>query len=195
MKEIVISWDESGHTVTQGGNFLLIAASGYIGSLLWGVGMLYASTHKQLHYYFSALTGITILCFLVNFSSNIDQWIFFLCILWAFLFIILSIGYHKINPYLLYYTGGLTSMYALFDLTDFVNITHSDAGKIASYYIREPYLSKVFAYTIASLISIISIWVTIKMNVYLFRDHLSTKEYTPPTDIADIPSTSFNTSQ
>lgn len=41
--EVVVRWDESGHTLTSGGSRLLILSGGYLGSTLWGLLILMLS--------------------------------------------------------------------------------------------------------------------------------------------------------
>ena len=161
VNSIFISWDESGYTVTEGGNFMTIASAGYIGCMLWGSLMLYTSLSSKYSEYYSIALGIVIAFFMLRFSSGIENSIYFLILGWSGLFIVTGILLQNISRYALFYMGGITSLYGLFDLFDFFrgSIEHTDAGKIAKHYVSDPFLEKVMAYAIALLISIVSIWI------------------------------------
>ncbi len=173
VSSIVISWNESGYTISQGGIFLLIASAGYLGNIVWGSCMLYFSSRLHTHTYFSIFIGIIITLFVLNFSRSMDTMLFFLSFAWALLFIVTAMSYKTINRYLLYVIGSITTLYSLFDLTDFINIADSDAGKIANYYIQGQHavwLNHLLAYSIALLIVLLSVWIFITMHIYLLRD-------------------------
>ena len=171
VESISISWDESGYTITNGGKFLIIASAGYIGCILWGSIMLFASLSSQYCQYYSITLGALIAFFMISFSSGIETTIYFLVIFWSLFFIITGVLFQNISRYSLFYMGGITSLYGLFDLFDFFRgaIDKTDAGKIAKYCVRDPFLAKIMAYLIALLISLISVWTlyrTIKGSIF-----------------------------
>lgn len=44
--EVAVRWDESGHTLTRGGSRFLILSGGYLGSTVWGLGILALSRRE-----------------------------------------------------------------------------------------------------------------------------------------------------
>ena len=182
VNSIFISWDESGYTVTEGGNFLTIASAGYIGCMLWGSLMLYTSLSSKYCEYYSIVLGIVIAFFMLRFSSGIENSIYFLILGWSVFFIVTGILLQKVSRYALFYMGGITSLYGLFDLFDFFrgSIRNTDAGKIAKYYVNDPLLEKVMAYAIAFLISVVSIWILYRIIARALLD--KEEESAAPTD-------------
>ncbi len=163
---IVISWNESGYTVTEGGIFIAVAAAGYIGSIFWGSGMLFCSLKGKYHRYLSIFLGFLVIYFTLKYIQKTETSIVTIAIAWAVFLIFTGLFLSNVNRYALYLMGGLTSLYGTLDLTDFLRISRTDAGRIADYYIQDPVLNTVFAYFIAILISIISIWILLKFTFY-----------------------------
>ena len=178
---IQVFWDESGYTITQGGNFLAIASAGYLGCIILGSMMLYFSLKDKYHSYCSVLLGFVVAYFILNYSQKIDDKIYFLLLGWASMLIILGILFRRFNKYLLYYMGGITNLYSLFDLSDFFRggIIHTDAGKIASHYTTGPLQEKLMAYTIAILITVLSLWISYKI-IWMAINKTNKDAYTNP---------------
>ena len=194
VESIFISWDESGHTITSGGDFLTIASAGYIGCIFWGSLMLFISLSSKFSQYYSIGLGMLILFFTLRFSSGIDSDLYFLIILWSLFFIVTGVLFHSISRYAMFYMGGITSLYGLFDLFDFFrgSIHTTDAGKIAIHYVNDPFLTKIMAYMIASLISIISIWIlyrtiTIALTTKQKTEVADPVEQTTSEDVPTLP--------
>ena len=169
VESIELFWDESGNTITKGGSFIIIAISGYIGSIFWGASMLYSSLQKKYNRRFSLFLGCLVIYFLYTYGTKIPFTIILFTFFWSSLLILTAIFSLKFNAYILFLMGGLTTLYGVFDLLDFVRILDTDAGKIAHYYIRNPSLKTMFAYTIAFFISTSSIWILIKFVLYGIR--------------------------
>ena len=162
VESIQVFWDESGYTITRGGSFLAIASAGYIGCITLGSLMLYFSLKGKCHSYCSVLLGFVTAYFVLNYSQGIDNKIYFLLLGWAMILIIAGILFPRLSKYLLYYMGGVTSLYSLFDLSDFFRgeIIHTDAGKLASHYAAGPLQEKIMAYAIAIFMTILSLWIS-----------------------------------
>ncbi len=65
--EIQIQQGEAGHAVTMGGNGFLIYSAGYLGSLVFGVLLLVASTRTKVEKPVAALLGLLLLVVAVRF--------------------------------------------------------------------------------------------------------------------------------
>ncbi len=199
VESIFISWDESGYTVTSGGDFLTIASAGYIGCILWGSLMLFASLSRKYSQYYPSFLGMLILFFTLRFSSDVDSGLYFLIILWSLLFIVTGILFRNISRYAMFYMGGITSLYGLFDLFDFFrgSIDTTDAGKIAMHYMDDPFLTKIMAYMIASLISIVSVWTLYRIikialtNKEETQEEAQIKDPVEKTPLEGMPTTPF----
>lgn len=167
VESIRIFWDESGYTVTKGGNFLVIASAGYLGCTIWGSSMLLVSLSGKLCNYFSIASGLVTAYFILNFSPKAENLIYFLIIGWCMFFVVTGVLFKWVSRYSLFYMGGITSLYSLFDLFDFFRgqIQNTDAGKIASYYVSDPFTAKIMAYAIGGLISLISVLILYKIIV------------------------------
>ena len=169
VESIEISWDESGNTITRGGSFLIIAISGYIGSIFWGSLMLYSSFQTKFVRRFTIFLACMVSYFLYTYGTKIPVNMVFFSFFWSILLILTAIFSLRMNSFLLFMMGSLTTLYGVFDLLDFIRILDTDAGKIANYYIMNPSLRLMFAYTIAFFISTASIWILIKFILYGLR--------------------------
>jgi hypothetical protein len=77
----------------------------------------------------------------------------------------------KANRLLLFFCGGLTSLYAIYDLGDFFrgDITETDAGIISKYYFQNSETQIWSSYLIGILISILSIWIMYRIIIHAFH--------------------------
>lgn len=161
VKGIVVRWNESGLTYSLGGNFLAIATAGYIGSVIWGSLMLHSSLKGK--YYVGVAIWIGSLFLFFTFFYLIDYALltYVFGIFWGLLFIVTALAFKTINRLLLFFLGGLTSLYGIYDLSDFFRgeVLSTDAGIIASYYLENHSLRVALAYFIAILISLLAIWI------------------------------------
>ena len=103
--------------------------------------------------------------FILIYGQKIDDKIYFLLLGWSSALIVVGLVFHRLSKFLLYYMGGITNLYSLFDLSDFFRggIIYTDAGRIASHYASGPLQEKSMAYIIAILITILSLWVSYKI--------------------------------
>ena len=119
VEAIFVSWDESGFTKTRGGNFLTMASAGYIGSILFGSVMLFSGLKDKMSRFVSIVMGMTMLFFTMAYPEKLEILIMVSGIAWGALFIICGVILHNINRYVLFFMGGLTSLYGFYDLGDF----------------------------------------------------------------------------
>ena len=189
--EIVISWNESGITRTSGGNFLAIASAGYVGSIIWGSLLLYSSLQNKMPRINSVLTGIVILYFTLSYFESLEITIFFLGLLWGFIFLISCFFFLKINRFLLFFMGGLTSLYAVYDLGDFFrgDVLKTDAGIIAKHYLGNSASALPAAYFIGIFLSAVSIWIFTRLVYHALYVDIDNSE--PEEEIDDPDMNSF----
>jgi len=156
-----VDLNESGYTHTTGGNFLAIAASGYLGSLLAGSLMLRTAITGQLSRLVSAFFAVGIIIFTLFVPEQLTMVVFLSGITWGIALLVSSLANRAVNLVLLFFLGGLTSFYSLYDLSDFFrgDIEKTDAGIIAYHYMSGGLSATVFAYLIAGFISIVSVWI------------------------------------
>ncbi|MDH5717192.1 MAG: M50 family metallopeptidase [Spirochaetia bacterium] len=165
VSEIAISWDESGFTKTTGGNFLAIASAGYLGSILWGSMLLWSSLKKKYIKTATGITGIFFLFFTAGYPGGFETYMYFLGLAWAFIFLACSFFFQKVNRLLLFFMGGLSSLYAVYDLGDFFrgDVIKTDAGIIAKHYFNDTSIVLPVAYFIGIFLSALSLWIFIKL--------------------------------
>ena len=60
VKEMVINLQQGGHVLSSGGNRFLTLSAGYLGSLLWGIGIYVAAVYSRFDKVIMALLAITI---------------------------------------------------------------------------------------------------------------------------------------
>jgi len=159
--------DESGYTTTRGGNFLLIVSSGYPGSILIGSLMLHAGVNGRFSFVISILLGMIILLFTVFIPEQIEFNVLIMGILWAAVFIILPFSGQYLYRSMLFFMGSLTSLYAIFDLSDFFRgqIENTDAGIIAHHFFPGSHYEIYFSYFIAIFLSVFSIIIYIRFLI------------------------------
>lgn len=190
---ISIDWDESGATYAASGRgiFFIIAIAGYIGSILWGYLMLKASLSGQWIRTVSLLVGLTVIFF--GFfpesgpvaAQKSDRLLKYLISGgWGLTLTVSAFILPRFNHALLFFLGGITALYALYDLNDFVHgdLMRTDAGILAHYILGpgSPFV-KPLAYLIATGIGAVSIFIFLR----LLRSTLTHQEVQPePVDLA-----------
>jgi hypothetical protein len=191
LSAITIEWDESGATYAASGRgiFFLIAISGYIGSILWGYVMLRASLSGRWVRTVSLLVGLTVIFFgFFPDGDSIKQSDKFLKYLisgsWGLTLIVTAFVLPRFNHILLFFLGGLTALYSLYDLNDFFrgDVLRTDAGILAHYLLGKSTMVKPLAYIIAGFISAISIYIFLKLLRRTFEREA--EEGQPPVDLA-----------
>lgn len=160
-----IDWDESGFTQSSGGNFLAVTGSGYLGSILFGSWMLRTAIISRYEKITALVIGLIVLTFPLLISQKLGSTVFVLGVFWGLLFMISGLLSLVLSRLLLFLMGGLTSLYALYDLGDFIrgDIHLTDAGIIAHHYVRDEFFATVLAYLIGFFISVLSVWILYKI--------------------------------
>ncbi|HRP68015.1 MAG TPA: M50 family metallopeptidase [Turneriella sp.] len=169
LSAISIAWDESGATYTSSGEgiFFVIAIAGYIGSILWGQAMLRASLSGRYVRTVSVVVGLTVIFFGFfpdgdGVAKNSDKLLKYgISGIWGLSLILSAFLLPRFNHVLLFFLGGLTALYSLYDLNDFIHgdVMRTDAGILAHYLLGSSFLVKPMAYIIAGFISAISIYI------------------------------------
>ena len=165
---INIDLNESGFTQTVGGNFLAIAGSGYLGSILFGSLMLHSGLSGKYVRPVSWCIGATIIIFTLVVPEKIPTLALTAGLGWGGALILTVSLFHHLNRIILFIMGGLTSLYALYDLLDFFrgDIFSTDAGLIALHYVTSPSMQTTFAYMIAIFITILSVWIQYRIVMH-----------------------------
>ncbi|MBL8032362.1 MAG: M50 family metallopeptidase [Leptospiraceae bacterium] len=172
LSAISIEWDESGATYAASGKgiFFLIAIAGYIGSILWGYIMLRASLTGRWIRTVSLLVGLTVIFFgffpdgaPIKTSDKYLKYI--ISGGWGLMFTVSAFIFPRFNHLLLFVLGGLTALYSLYDLNDFIHgdVMRTDAGILAHYLLGKSALVKPLAYIIAGFISSVSIYIFLRL--------------------------------
>ena len=172
LSAISIEWDESGATYAANGRgiFFIIATAGYIGSILWGYMMLRASLTGRWIRTVSLLVGLTVIFF--GFFPDgtpiktSDKYLkYFISGGWGLTLTVSAFLFPRFNHLLLFVLGGLTALYSLYDLNDFVHgdVMRTDAGILAHYLLGQSSLVKPLAYIIAGFISSVSIFIFLRL--------------------------------
>ncbi|PON17400.1 hypothetical protein C2W62_13405 [Candidatus Entotheonella serta] len=114
---VVTPW-QSGYVEPLGGNALVIASAGYVGSALFGGIMLSLSGRRQwtqrIFTTLAIIFGVVTICFV----RNIFGWIFGLGT--TAIFSLLAYKRFSFSVYIVDILAVMSSMYALYDLTDFL---------------------------------------------------------------------------
>lgn len=174
LSAISIEWDESGATYAASGKgiFFIIAIAGYIGSILWGYMMLKASLTSRYVRTVSLVVGLTVIFF--GFfpdgdgpaTAQSDKYLKYLISgIWGLTLTVSAFILPRFNHILLFFLGGLTALYSLYDLNDFIHgdVMRTDAGILAFYMLGKSSLVKPLAYIIAGFISAISIFIFLRL--------------------------------
>jgi hypothetical protein len=172
LHSISIAWDESGATYARSGEgvFVVIALAGYIGSIIWGYLMLRASLTGRWIRSVSVVVGLTVIFFGFfpdgETPRQSDRMLKYLISgSWGLLLTVSAFLYPRFNHFILFFLGGLTSLYSLYDLNDFIrgDVMRTDAGILANYLLGESLLVKPLAYVIAGFISSVSVFIFMRL--------------------------------
>ena len=135
VKELVITHDQGGHVISQGGNRFITLSAGYIGSLLWGVVIYVVSVKSHYDKVIMAVLGVTILIITIVLSRSIFSWLFGLLSGGAMLLMARYLA-EKYNDFALRLIGLTSMMYAPLDIySDTISRSYlqSDAYLLAEY--------------------------------------------------------------
>lgn len=160
-----VNWNESGYVRSRGGVFPVIAMAGYLGSMIWGSVMLHLALKNTGVRALSLMIGVTLLVFTLvpdaeplpgeeRLTKTIAG------LFWGGAFVVCAAMFARLNHALLFFMGGLTSLYSLYDLDDFFagTIMQTDAGILARYLFPEGGVISVgLAYAVAGMMSVLSV--------------------------------------
>ena len=114
---VVTPW-QSGYVQPLGGNALVIASAGYVGSALFGGLMLSLSGRKQWTQHIFIALALVFGVVTVAFVRNLFGWVFGLST--AALFGLLAYKRLSFSVYIVDFLAVASSMYAIYDLSDFL---------------------------------------------------------------------------
>ncbi len=150
-----IGFDLSGKCETENGNNILIAASGYLGSLLFGLLIFYSTYNKKIGKWLLIFIAFLILITSVSLMQNFS--LILLAVLFSVLLFISAFFLQiRIDSYILKLFGMSSCIYVLFDIKDDVlsaNSALSDAS-ILSDLINVPTIVIGLIWLIISLAGI-----------------------------------------
>ncbi|MCB1201908.1 MAG: M50 family metallopeptidase [Leptospiraceae bacterium] len=200
---ISIRWNESGYIRSAGGIFPIISLAGYLGSVLWGSTMLHLAMRGRGMRAISMLVGATLLIFTLIPDSvplpgdeRLTKTVAGL--FWGCTFVATAAFFPRINHFLLFFMGGLTSLYSIYDLDDFFagKVLETDAGILAKYFLGDSALVIVVAYLIAIFVAALSIAILYRILKTALRheapyvddeEELEFPEQYPGEDLPDMP--------
>ncbi|MEK6552299.1 MAG: M50 family metallopeptidase [Bacteroidota bacterium] len=119
-----IGFDLSGKCETENGNNILTAASGYLGSLLFGLIIFYSTYNKKIGKWLLFIIAILILITSVSLMQNFSLTL--LAVLYSVLLFVSAFFLQvRIDSYILKLFGMLSCVYVLFDIKEDVLSTNS----------------------------------------------------------------------
>ncbi len=167
--EIFISFDLGGSTLTSGGNKLLIASAGYLGSLFFGAILFIAAYNKKRTKLICSIISILVLLHTIGYIQQGKQIVLGLLIS-SFLFFTPRFLTGVLLSYLLKFIGFASSLYVLSDIVEDLfttSLRETDAQAIE-------FITGVPSLVIAFLWFIISILTIYFLIRYSFRKGITT---------------------
>lgn len=156
--EVRTHWNESGHTLTQGGIFPLISAAGYVGSALLGALLIYTGIYPRVQRLVLGLIGAACLGMTMAYTpvGGVD---FFLGIGGGFVLLALAIKSQRAAEAGAIWMGIMLCLYSMFDfrtdLWEYPEMT--DAGILARHW-GMPWMTYPIAFS----------WVLVSMS-FMYR--------------------------
>lgn len=156
VESIRFSLNLSGLTITKGGNLLLIASAGYLGSLILGVLLYLSADMMRLRKWLTAGLSITILVVTVNLIEGGVQ-IFLSLLIALFFFILPRYINEKFIKLFLKFIGLTSCLYVLVDIKqDLLTTTLRETDtQILEYILGVPALLIGFIWFIVSIIVVV----------------------------------------
>ncbi|MCX6174158.1 MAG: M50 family metallopeptidase [Ignavibacteriales bacterium] len=150
-----IGFDLSGKCETESGNNILIATSGYLGSLLFGLLIFYSTYNKKIGKWLLIIISILILITSVSLMQNFS--LILLAVLYSVLLFVSAFFLQiRIDSYILRLFGMLSCVYVLFDIKEDILSTNSaiSDASILSELINVPTIMIGLIWLIISLAGI-----------------------------------------
>ena len=133
--EMRTNWDESGHTLTEGGFFPLISSAGYVGSALAGALLIYTGLWPALQRLALALVGAACAAMTLRYTppGGVD---FYLGIFGGLVLVALALKSRRAARAGAVWMGIMLCLYSLHDFsTDlWLHPEMADAGILARYW-------------------------------------------------------------
>ena len=137
VSSIEVHSNEGGVTMSRGGNRFIILSAGYLGSAVWGAGMIVSTSDIIAVQVVAGLLAIVLLLslFFANNMSLVALSIFFLLLLAGFWACTLLTVFNGLRFFVLL-VGTMSSLYAVWDIWDDLlsrRVEESDASQLAKH--------------------------------------------------------------
>lgn len=169
--EIRTNWDESGHTLTQGGIYPLISAAGYVGSALLGALLIYTGLYPQAQRFVLLSIGGVCLGMTMAYTplAGLD---FLLGIGGGFVLCAMAIKSQRLARIGSVWMGVMLCLYSLHEFqTDLWLYTElTDAGLLSAHWGVDPQQWPYLAYLIALSWVLVSLSCMYRAMRALIRD-------------------------
>lgn len=163
--EIRTAWEESGHTISEGGWIPVICSAGYLGSALLGALLIWSGALPQLQRVSLLVVGATTMGMTMSYTP-VGELDFYLGIFGGLALMAMAMHSSRAGEAGAVWLGVMLCLYSLFDfVTDLVFFAEfTDAGILARHW-GLPWL----AYPIAFTWSVLSVWVMLRAMSALVR--------------------------
>lgn len=132
ISSLTFNMSEGGKALTSGGNFVIVASAGYVGSMLFGGILILLSKLKDISKYIILAIGVAIVLMTLLYVDNLFAILFsavFVLIVGALAFF----GGNGIASYCLKFLGVLSVFYTLYDLSAlYLSNKENDAAILAN---------------------------------------------------------------
>ena len=136
VKDFVVIQQQGGYVVSEGGNRFVILNSGYLGSLIWGLGIYMIAVSNKFSKILMIILGVIIGIITLIFVRNLFA-VFFGLIITAVMILIGIYVHDKINNFILRLIGLTSMIYVPLDIvSDTIYRSHikSDASMLADEF-------------------------------------------------------------
>ena len=136
VKDFVVIQQQGGYVVSEGGNRFVILNSGYLGSLIWGLGIYMIAVSNKFSKILMIILGVIIGIITLIFVRNLFA-VFFGLIITAVMILIGIYVHDKINNFILKLIGLTSMIYVPLDIvSDTIYRSHikSDASMLADEF-------------------------------------------------------------
>ncbi len=133
--EVGLDWREGGHAITRGGASLLVLNAGYLGSMVWGLGLLALTRGGRAARGLSLCLGLGLVGMGLAWVRPVVSFGFGYAVLAGVALMALGWwGGHAVNRSVLRFVGLFSVLYAFLDIRDdvFLSAGVSDAALLAA---------------------------------------------------------------
>ncbi|MDA0746084.1 MAG: M50 family metallopeptidase [bacterium] len=192
--EIRTRWDESGHTISRGGNFPFIVSAGYVGSAFLGALLIYIGAWAALQrIVLASIGGVSL--FMTARYTPVFGFDFAFGIAGGLILVAIPLWFPRAARWATNWLGILLCLYSLHDFrTDlWMYADKTDAGILARYW-GAPFLAYPIAFTWAA-ISIFVMYLSLRAAANRARmrvnKQLGIPNIEPPADETPQPQGEF----